>query len=458
MRILVAEDDPPVATFLRKSLEAEQYAVDTAADGAEAKYMAESYDYDLLILDINLPKMTGFEVLKDVRLKKPHVAVLILTGNTQVPDRVKGLDLGADDYLTKPFSLTELSARIRALMRRSGRPFEAVLRVDDLVLDRVQRVVRRADQRIELTPKEFGLLEFLMRNAGRRVTRSMIVENVWNLGFDTLFAFFVVLFSSAQVDHRKVGQIAMAIQVAFQQMGVFESSNTHMPLDKSEPMPFEKVQVIENSMRDTDLSQMIPPMKGVISNAPDRQEIAAIRKTLESTLANQIEKKTVGIHETREGLVVSLREIGFFDSGSAALRPGAAATLKQIADVLRGLPENIRIEGHTDNVPIHNAAFPSNWELSTARATEIVKLFITRYEIDPARLQASGYAQYHPAASNDTVAGRALNRRVDIVIVAGDKPLPALDAFQAQPAQKPSGLPAEPQPKALPPLPMPAAK
>ena len=360
MRILVAEDDLPVAGFLRKSLEAEQYAVDTAADGAEAKYMAESYDYDLVILDVNLPKMTGFEVLKEVRQKKPNLAILVLTGNSQVIDRVKGLDLGADDYLTKPFSLAELSARIRALIRRSGRPFEAVLKVDDLVLDRVQRVVRRADQRIELTPKEFGLLEFLMRNAGRRVTRGMIVENVWNLGFDTLFAFFVVLFSSAQVDHRKVGQIAMAIQVAFQQMGVFESSNTHMPLDQSEPMPFEKVQVVENAMRDKDLAQMVPPMKGVISNEPDPQEVAAIRKHLEATLANQIDRKTVGIHESREGLVVSLREMGFFDSGSATLRPGAEATLEQIANVLRDLPEGIRIEGHTDNVPIHNANFPSN--------------------------------------------------------------------------------------------------
>jgi DNA-binding response OmpR family regulator len=185
MRILIAEDDLPVAGFLKKSLEAEQYAVDTAADGAEAKYMAESYDYDLVILDVNLPKITGFEVLKEVRQKKPNLAILVLTGNSQVIDRVKGLDLGADDYLTKPFSLAELSARIRALIRRSGRPFEAVLKVDDLVLDRVQRVVRRAEQRIELTPKEFGLLEFLMRNAGRRVTRGMIVENVWNLGFDT---------------------------------------------------------------------------------------------------------------------------------------------------------------------------------------------------------------------------------------------------------------------------------
>ena len=186
MRILVAEDDRPVASFLSKSLEAEQYAVDVATDGEEANYMAENYEYDLVILDINLPKKTGYEVLQDVRQKKPNIAILVLTGNNQIPDRVKGLDLGADDYLTKPFSLAELSARIRALLRRSGRPFEAVLKVDDLVLDRVQRLVRRGEQRIELTPKEFGLLEYLMRNAGRRVTRGMIVENVWNLGFDTL--------------------------------------------------------------------------------------------------------------------------------------------------------------------------------------------------------------------------------------------------------------------------------
>lgn len=377
MRILVAEDDRPVASFLSKSLEAEQYAVDVATDGEEANYMAENYEYDLVILDINLPKKTGYEVLQEVRQKKPNIAILVLTGNSQIPDRVKGLDLGADDYLTKPFSLAELSARIRALLRRSGRPFEAVLKVDDLVLDRMQRLVRRGEHRIELTPKEFGLLEYLMRNAGRRVTRGMIVENVWNLGFDTLFAFFVVLFSSAQVDHRKVGQLAMAIQVAFQQMGVFESSNTRMPLDQSEPMPFEKVQVVENATRDTDLSQMVPPMKGVISNAPDRQAIGDIRKALEKTLAKQIERKSIGMHETSEGLVVSLREIGFFDSGSATLKPGAEETLRSLANVLASVPERIRIEGHTDDVPIHNRNFPSNWELSTARATEIIKLFIT---------------------------------------------------------------------------------
>ncbi len=150
--------------------------------------------------------------------------------------------------------------------------------------------------------------------------------------------------------------------------------------------------------------------------------------------------------------------MGFFDSGSATLRPGAEATLEQIANVLRDLPEGIRIEGHTDDVPIHNANFPSNWELSTARATEIVKLFITRYHMDPGRLQASGYAQYHPQASNDTAEGRALNRRVDIVIVMRERGSPAADTAESQSSQKAPDVPDLPQPKALPPLPVPQAK
>lgn len=264
-----------------------------------------------------------------------------------------------------------------------------------------------------------------------------------------LFAFFVVLFASAQVDHRKVGQIAMAIQAAFQQMGVFETSNTRMPLEKSEPMPFEKVQVIENAMRQTDVSQMVPPMQGPISNAPDRESLESVRKELEKTLSQQIANQSIGVHETSEGLVVSLREIGFFDSGSATLRPGAEASLKEIVDVLRNVPESIRVEGHTDNVPIHNAAFASNWELSTARATEIVKLFVTRYHLDPERLQAAGYAQYHPAASNATAEGRSLNRRVDIVIVARDRAAAAAAPLSEKLPSSDGASP--PQASALPP-------
>ncbi len=186
MRILVAEDDSPLAAFLRKGLEAEHYAVDVVADGEQAQFMAEEYDFDLLILDLNLPQIDGLEVLKNLRGKKPGLPVLVLTARSRVEDRVKGLDLGADDYLTKPFSFTELSARVRALMRRGGRVADSIFRVEDLEMNRVERTIKRAGKRIELTPKEFALLEYLMRNAGRRVTRNMIIEHVWNLSFDTM--------------------------------------------------------------------------------------------------------------------------------------------------------------------------------------------------------------------------------------------------------------------------------
>lgn len=186
MRVLVAEDDKPVASFVQKGLEAEQYAVDIAQDGDEAQFMLNQFDYDLAVLDLTLPRVDGLDVLKHIRQAKPALPVLILTGRNRVEDRVQGLDLGADDYLTKPFSFTELSARVRALLRRSAMPAEVVLRVADLELNRVDRVVKRAGKAIELTPKEFSLLEYLMRNAGRCVTRAMIVEHVWNLSFDTM--------------------------------------------------------------------------------------------------------------------------------------------------------------------------------------------------------------------------------------------------------------------------------
>jgi DNA-binding response OmpR family regulator len=185
MRILVAEDDRPVATFISKGLAAQTNVVDIAGDGEEATFLAEHYDYDVVILDVNLPKADGFSVLQRIRAKKPNLAILFLTGSAQVTDRVKGLDLGADDYLTKPFSLSELLARVRAVARRSTRPVESVLKVEELVMDRVQRAVTRAERAIELTPKEFALLEYLMRNAGRPVSRPMIIEHVWNLGFDS---------------------------------------------------------------------------------------------------------------------------------------------------------------------------------------------------------------------------------------------------------------------------------
>jgi DNA-binding response OmpR family regulator len=186
MRILVAEDDAPLASFLSKGLTAEQYAVDLTGDGSEAHHLAREFDYDLLILDVNLPGIEGFQVLKEIRTFKPHLPVILLTGRNKVEDRVKGLDLGADDYVTKPFAFAELSARVRAVMRRAATPAAPVLRVQDLELNRIERIVRRAGRRIELTPKEFALLEHLVRNAGRPVTRALLIERVWNIHFDTM--------------------------------------------------------------------------------------------------------------------------------------------------------------------------------------------------------------------------------------------------------------------------------
>ncbi len=186
MRILVVEDDKAVASFVKRGLESEQYAVDVAADGEDAQALAEAANFDLIILDLVLPKVDGLDVLKCIRKQKPSPPVLILSGRARVEDRVKGLDLGADDYLTKPFSFSELCARVRALLRRNPKSFDIILRVGDLELDRAERVVRRASRRIDLTPREFALLEYLMRNAGRPVTRAMIIEHVWNFSFDTM--------------------------------------------------------------------------------------------------------------------------------------------------------------------------------------------------------------------------------------------------------------------------------
>src|SRR5580658_587594 len=185
MRILIAEDDEALAKFVRQGLESEHYSVDVFSDGEQARNAATEFEYDVVILDLNLPKLDGVSVLRHLRSKKPSVPVLVLTQRTRVEDRVQCLDTGADDYLAKPFSFSELSARIRALVRRSHLPSEAVLEVEDLKLDRIERKVERAGRRVELTTKEFALLEYLMRNAGRRVTRAMIIEHVWNLTFDT---------------------------------------------------------------------------------------------------------------------------------------------------------------------------------------------------------------------------------------------------------------------------------
>jgi two-component system copper resistance phosphate regulon response regulator CusR len=185
MRILVVEDEPKVASFIRRALEEESYAVDVVGNGNEGLDLAQSGSYDLVILDLMLPGLPGIEVLKRMRAARLKMPVLILTARSQVDQRVHGLDAGADDYLTKPFSIDELLARVRALLRRGMGEPTGLLQVDDLVLNPASREVTRAGQRIELTSKEYALLEYLMRNTGRVLTRPMIAEHVWNLDFDT---------------------------------------------------------------------------------------------------------------------------------------------------------------------------------------------------------------------------------------------------------------------------------
>ena len=185
VRILLVEDEQKVASFIRSALEEQSYAVDVSYDGEEGYYLAEATDYDLVVLDIMLPKVDGFQVLRQLRTRKPAMPVLILTARGSVEDRVRGLDLGADDYLVKPFALAELTARVRALLRRGVRESPGELRVDDLVLDATRRRVTRGGRPIELSNKEYSLLEYLLRNANHVVTRGMIAEHVWDASFDS---------------------------------------------------------------------------------------------------------------------------------------------------------------------------------------------------------------------------------------------------------------------------------
>jgi len=419
MRMLIAEDDSALASFVKKGLEAEHYTVDVSADGEQARALGSEFNYDLVVLDLNMPRLDGVSILRHLRIRKPSVPILVLTGRSRVEDRVQCLDLGADDYLVKPFSFTELSARIRALLRRSHLPAESVLTVADLKLDRVERRVERAGRRIELTSKEFGLLEYLMRNAGRRITRAMIIEHVWNLSFDTCtnVVDVYVNYSTAQIDKKKVGQLAAAIQVAFQQMGAFPPS-------------------ANPTLKDLQLPDKPPfPPQSALPRAEENGDLAALQHELEQALAQEIAHGEVALRNGPEGLVISLREIGFFDSGSAGVKAGSQTAFGRIAALLAQRPYRIRIEGHTDNVPIHTAQFPSNWELSTTRATELVRLLIVKYGFAPEGLSAAGYAEFHPIASNSEEDGRAQNRRVDVVILRQSPPAKPSPGHAAPPSQ-----------------------
>lgn len=201
-----------------------------------------------------------------------------------------------------------------------------------------------------------------------------------------LFAFFVVMYSAAQLDQRRAGQLATAIQTAFLQRG-------SLP-----PVPSD-----------------VGGTSGGASTTPEDEDQTVLKNRIEQTLAAEIANGDVAVRSSAEGLVISLREVGFFDTGSDKIKASSVPAFTQLAKVLKQDGSFIRIEGHTDNVPIHNARFSSNWDLSTARATATIRLLM-HYGLNPERMAASGYAEYHPIADNSTSKGRALNRRVDIVV------------------------------------------
>lgn len=186
MRVLIVEDEKKLADILARGFKAEGFAVDIAGNGVQGLELATFYAYDVIILDIMLPGPNGTEVLEGIRQKNKHVPILMLTAKDAVADKVKHLDAGADDYLTKPFAFSELLVRVRALLRRAPTQRTDVLTLADLEIDRLSRLVKRAGKRIELSAKEYALIEYLMLNAGRVLSRSMIIEQVWDQSFEGL--------------------------------------------------------------------------------------------------------------------------------------------------------------------------------------------------------------------------------------------------------------------------------
>ena len=248
-----------------------------------------------------------------------------------------------------------------------------------------------------------------------RVPRSRVTHDRWLVSYadfiTLLFAFFVVLFATAKADEKKQVAVSQAIDAAFKSLGIFPDA-TRKPA--------------RNPDAANGTEQPIVPMnivmgEDVLSPARVKDDLNNLRRDLEQRLSNQVAQHTVSIQMGRDGLVISLREAGFFDSGSAAPRPETLPALRQIAASLARTPYDLRVEGHTDNVPIHTDSFDSNWELSSARATRIARLFLDLRAIPPDRLSAAGFAEFHPIASNSTPEGRATNRRVDVVVLPRTK-------------------------------------
>jgi chemotaxis protein MotB len=257
----------------------------------------------------------------------------------------------------------------------------------------------------------------------RRVPHSRQNHDRWLVSYadfiTLLFGFFVVLYAFSKADQRKQIQVSAAIDTAFRSLGLFPSTVRRPNAASSAAPGTEAAAMPMNIVMGED----------VLAPARVKQDLERVRRELEQTLSNQVATHTVSIYMGRDGLVISLREAGFFASGSANPRPETLPTLRQIAASLGRTGYDLRVEGHTDNVPIHTSEFDSNWELSAARATRIARIFLDLKAMPADRISAAGYAEFHPVAPNDTPEGRAENRRVDLIILPRSKidlSLPAL--------------------------------
>ncbi|WP_158748437.1 flagellar motor protein MotB [Acidobacterium sp. S8] len=255
-----------------------------------------------------------------------------------------------------------------------------------------------------------------------------------------LFAFFVVMYATSKADQKKQAQAAASINSAFKALGLFQSPSTI-----KESKPSQNDTGSPASSEDTVATPLNVVLGDQMLASPEvQQDFEKIKKHLEGLLSNQIARHTVALRIGRDGLIISLREAGFYESGSDTPHPGSIATLGEIAEALRATPYDIRIEGHTDNVPIHTEQFDSNWELSTSRATHMAKLFIIGHRFSPGRLSASGYAEFHPTTTNSTADGRAQNRRVDIIVLphVTTTPRPVIHLPAARPEAVTAAIPA----------------
>jgi chemotaxis protein MotB len=224
-----------------------------------------------------------------------------------------------------------------------------------------------------------------------------------------LFALFVVLFASSSHDKKSIQSVSKAVKSGFQEMGAFSSSDS--AADDSH--------VMGPTSTGEGRPSTVPANAGI--------DMIELQRKLHKALGKEIERQEVVLRMTPEGFIISLHELGFFDSGEARLMPGAGDKIKRIAEVLMQYGLDMRVEGHTDDIPIHNAQFASNWDLSTARAMAVAMMLLNESGVDPKRMSIAGYAQYHPATNNDTPEGRRANRRVDIVVVSTTTPAVAVN-------------------------------